>query len=65
LYRAVQALSFVEGRQYCIPDDVKTLVIPILAHRIVSRSTSGGVLPRYDENKNAILRILEDVPVPL
>jgi MoxR-like ATPase len=65
LYRAVQALAFTEGRQYCIPDDVKTLVVPILAHRIVSRSTSGGLLPQYDENRNAILRILEEVPVPL
>ena len=35
LYRAAQALALVEGRNYVIPDDVKRLAIPALAHRIV------------------------------
>ena len=35
LYRAAQALAMVEGRDYVIPDDIKRLVIPVFAHRIV------------------------------
>jgi MoxR-like ATPase len=35
LYRAVQALALVEGRNYAVPDDVKLLAIPVLAHRVV------------------------------
>ena len=35
LYRAAQALAVVEGREYVIPDDVKRLVIPVFAHRVV------------------------------
>src|SRR4029434_6160520 len=35
LYHAAQALAFIEGREYVIPDDIKRLVVPIFAHRIV------------------------------
>ncbi len=35
LYRATQALAFLEGREYAIPDDVKRLVVPVFAHRVV------------------------------
>lgn len=35
LYRATQSLAFVEGRNFVIPDDVKRLAGPVLAHRVV------------------------------
>src|SRR5580693_4104730 len=35
LFRAVQALALVEGREYAIPDDVKRLAVPVFAHRVV------------------------------
>lgn len=35
LMRASQALAFYDGRDYVIPDDVKRLVLPVLAHRII------------------------------
>ncbi|TRY23567.1 MoxR family ATPase [Brevibacillus sp. LEMMJ03] len=35
LFRAVQALAFVRGRDYVIPDDVKELVPVTFAHRII------------------------------
>ena len=38
LYRAAQSLAMVSGRNYVIPDDVKTLVVPVLAHRVVGKS---------------------------
>jgi MoxR-like ATPase len=38
LYHASQALAFIEGRDYVIPDDIKRLVVPIFAHRIVVNS---------------------------
>jgi MoxR-like ATPase len=37
LYRAAQALAAVRGRQYVIPDDVKQLVGPVFAHRVILR----------------------------
>ena len=38
LYRAAQSLAFVEGRDYVVPDDIKTLAVPVLAHRVVGKS---------------------------
>ncbi|MDR7318308.1 MoxR family ATPase [Brevibacillus nitrificans] len=35
LYRASQALAFVRGREYVIPDDVKELVPVVFAHRMI------------------------------
>lgn len=38
LYRAAQAMAFVSGRDFVVPDDIKALVGPVLAHRIVGKS---------------------------
>ncbi len=62
LYRAVQGLALIEGRNYAIPDDVKRLVSPVLAHRIVVK----GVLNegRRDRAKAVLKQILNKTPVP-
>ena len=38
LRRAAQALAYFEGRDYCIPDDIKRLALPVLAHRVIVSS---------------------------
>ena len=38
LYRAAQSLALVSGRDYVIPDDVKTLAVPVLSHRVIGKS---------------------------
>lgn len=38
LYRAAQSLALVSGRDFVVPDDVKTLAIPVLAHRVLGKS---------------------------
>jgi MoxR-like ATPase len=38
LYRAAQSLALVSGRNYVVPDDIKSLVVPVLAHRVVGKS---------------------------
>ncbi len=38
LYRAAQSLALVSGRDFVIPDDIKTLAVPILAHRVLGKS---------------------------
>jgi MoxR-like ATPase len=38
LYRAAQSLALVSGRPYVVPDDVKTLAVPVLAHRVLGKS---------------------------
>jgi MoxR-like ATPase len=45
LYRASQALAFLEKRDYVIPDDIKRLAQPVLAHRILAKSYRQGREP--------------------
>ncbi|WP_435006305.1 AAA family ATPase [Tundrisphaera lichenicola] len=37
-YRAAQGLALVSGRDYVVPDDIKSLAVPVLAHRVVGKS---------------------------
>ena len=39
LMRCAQALAAIHGRDYVIPDDVKALAVPVLAHRIILRGS--------------------------
>ena len=65
LYHAAQAIAFIEGRDYVIPDDIKRLVVPIFAHRIVVNSRYSTGLRRSDEAEAALQEILKTVSVPL
>jgi MoxR-like ATPase len=65
LYHASQALAFIEGRDYTIPDDIKRLVTPVFAHRIVVNSRYSTGLRRSDEAQAALQEILKTVSVPL
>ncbi len=65
LYRAAQALAAVEGRDYAMPDDVKRLVAPVFAHRVVV-NTRVAIAQRSAEVAEKILaEILTLVDVPL
>jgi MoxR-like ATPase len=60
LFRAAQAAALLAGRSYCVPDDMKSLAIPVLAHRLLPSPRSeaaGGAEP-------ALMGVLEGIPVP-
>jgi MoxR-like ATPase len=64
LLRAAQAHALADGRAYLIPDDIKTLAVPALAHRVIAKTR---VDPSGDSGGSdaAILRsLLQEVPVP-
>jgi MoxR-like ATPase len=65
LQRAAQAHALMSGRTYMVPDDVKAIAIPVLAHRVVPRSRSSVSGSRGREADAILERILETVPVPL
>ncbi|HJT87671.1 MAG TPA: MoxR family ATPase [Bryobacteraceae bacterium] len=65
LFRAVQAVALVEGREYAIPDDVKRLAVPIFAHRVVINTRNTLVPRRADTGERIIEEILSQVEVPL
>ena len=61
MYRTAQSRARVEGRDYVTPEDIRTLAVPVLAHRILldTKSKYGGLSPRQ-----VIEEIIEKVPVP-
>jgi MoxR-like ATPase len=64
LRRAAQARALIDGRDFCIPDDVRDLAVEVLAHRVQMDARSQQT--RGSEETAWILReILERVPVPL
>lgn len=65
LFRAAQALALAEERNYCVPDDIKRLVIPIFAHRIVVSSRFSSSLRRSEEAEAVLKEIMKTVSVPL
>ncbi len=66
LFRAAQSLALSEGRDYCVPDDVKRLVLPVFAHRLVVNSRFSSSLHRRSEEAETVLReIMKTVNVPL
>src|ERR1700704_697853 len=65
LFRAAQALALTEERSYCIPDDIKRLVLPVFAHRILVSSRFSSSLRRSEEAEAVLQEILKTVSVPL
>lgn len=61
-YHASQALALVENRDHVIPDDIKRLAIPVLAHRVVSH----GMLPGAERSasEDVIRRLLSTIAIP-
>jgi MoxR-like ATPase len=65
LYRAGQALAFLEGRNYCIPDDFKRLILPVFSHRCVVSSRYISTLKKSDQTEALLEAIIDSTPVPL
>lgn len=65
LFRSAQALALVEGRDFCIADDIKRLVLPCFAHRLIVSSRYANVTRRTHEAENLLQEILQKTKVPV
>jgi MoxR-like ATPase len=65
LFRAAQALALTEERAYCVPDDIKRLVLPVFAHRLLVSSRFSSSLRRSEEAEAVLREIMKTVSVPL
>jgi len=61
LMRAAQAMAALRGRRYVLPDDVKCLAQPVLAHRL---SIEAKEMMRGVTAENALQEIISGVTVP-
>jgi MoxR-like ATPase len=64
LQQAARAAALLAGRRYCLPDDVKALVLPVFAHRVMVNADAYGE-SAADEAEKIIEQILAAIPVPL
>ena len=63
LYKACQAMAFLEGRDFVTPDDVKQLAVPVLSHRVIAKGYLQGT--QRDMLESIVRRIVETVPAPV
>jgi MoxR-like ATPase len=61
LFRGAQALAYLERRDFILPEDIRALTAPILAHRLSleTKTRYGGILP-----EQILADVLAQVPVP-
>ena len=60
LLRSCQAYAMIAGRDYVVPEDVKALAVPVLAHRLVTGHAAGSI----HRPEQMIAQLLDQVPVP-
>lgn len=65
LFRAAQALALTEERTYCVPDDIKRLVLPVFAHRLMVSTRFSTSLRRSEEAEAVLREIMKTISVPL
>jgi MoxR-like ATPase len=65
LFRSAQALALIEGRDFCIADDIKRLVLPAFAHRLIVNSRSTNLKHKTREAEQILQDILQKTAVPI
>ncbi len=65
LYRAAQAMAFLDGRNFCTPEDFKPLAVPIFAHRVVVNGGYASTLKKSEQADQVLQEIVENVAVPV
>lgn len=61
LMRSAQALAAMEGRSYTLPDDVKALIQPVLAHRLILNENERL---RGEKPEHILTQIIKQTPIP-
>jgi MoxR-like ATPase len=65
LQRAAQARAYLDGRDYCLPDDFKKLAVAVFAHRVVASSRHASAQKKSESTESVLRDIVESVSVPL
>ncbi|MHB8527133.1 MAG: AAA family ATPase [Candidatus Acidiferrales bacterium] len=65
LHRGAQARAFLEGRDYCLPDDFKNLILPVFAHRVVVSSRYTSTRKKSEQAESILTEIIDTTRIPL
>jgi MoxR-like ATPase len=64
LLRAARAWALADGRDYLLPDDIKDLAVPALAHRVMLRARLAAPGAGSMDGEAAVRAIVQEIPVP-
>jgi MoxR-like ATPase len=65
LFRAARAYALTHGRSYLVPDDVRELVVPCLAHRLLPSGAGSATYEAHEEAAHLLASLLSEVEVPV
>jgi len=65
LYRAAQAMAYLDGRAFSTPQDFKSLAVAVFAHRVATNARFSSTLKKSAQADTIIRDIIDTVPVPL
>jgi MoxR-like ATPase len=65
LLHAARGYALVDGREFLVPDDVRRLVVPVLAHRLLPTGAAGATGDAYAESVAVLEELLDRLPVPV
>jgi MoxR-like ATPase len=65
LYRAAQAMAFLEGRNFCTPEDFKPLAVPVFAHRVLVNGQYASTAKKSEQAEQVLRELVESVAVPV
>ncbi|HLF86835.1 MAG TPA: MoxR family ATPase [Nitrospiria bacterium] len=65
LHKTAKALAFTEGRDYCLPDDIKRLAPFVFSHRVIINTRLESFGKRGEDAEKIIEEIVEGLPVPI
>jgi MoxR-like ATPase len=65
LYRAAQAMAYLDGRMFTTPEDFKSLAVAVFYHRVVVNARYSSTLKKSEQAETILHEILQSVPVPV
>jgi MoxR-like ATPase len=65
LLRAARGYALVDGREFLVPDDVRRLAVPVLAHRLLPAGASLATGEAYAESVAILEELLERIEIPV
>lgn len=65
LYRAAQAMAYLDGRMFTTPEDFKSLAVAVFSHRVVVNARYSSTLKKSEQAETILREILQSVPVPV
>jgi MoxR-like ATPase len=65
LYRAAQSIAYLDGRDFAVPEDFKSLAVPVFAHRVVVNARYSSTLKKSEQAEQILREIVDSVAVPV